>query len=244
MEEKEKKVSIFKVLNLIQPVCTLIILIFAVVAMINFADKFDNFGTKLKTMFTLDSAKDHDMLLNNNGLLGFTAADFGPVLIEKEKELTKLIVYEVELSEESKLTQTGLFGWGAFSKNQTIKYKGVASYSVDLDKLSTNDIFVDNEMKRIVISIEPVQLEPININEENIEIGETVNGLFTSGDIKLSLDEAYQLQNAVRQKMITKLNDENEIEKAKKAAKKAVSNIFQTFVNSVNSEYVIEVVFK
>ena len=65
-----------------------------------------------------DPAEQHDLVLENRGILGYTAADFQEAILRDSTQLKKLEVYVVNVSEPVQISKTGLANLKVFSKNQ------------------------------------------------------------------------------------------------------------------------------
>ena len=60
--------------------------------------------------------EDHDLTLENNGILGFSAADFEEPVLGAASRKKLLIVEEQEVYVNTTLTDSGLFNLGLFNK--------------------------------------------------------------------------------------------------------------------------------
>jgi hypothetical protein len=95
---------------------------------------------KLKQLFsgqddifrTEGLAEEHDVVLEDTGVLGYTVADFADAILGDGNQLTSLEVYERQVSDMLKITDAGLGNLKFFSKYQYITYNGEATYIVEL----------------------------------------------------------------------------------------------------------------
>lgn len=205
-----------------------------------------NVWNAFKSFFSRETAvENHDLTLENHGFFGYTVADFAEAVLGEEKQLKKMEVYSREVSDVATLTQAGLGKIKAFSKYQYITYNGTAIYTVDLSKLSKENVKLDEENKTVTITVPKVELEPINIPSENIEFGEVQkNTIFAFGDIKLTPENQAKVETEAKERMLSKLESENVIADATAAAEHSIWEIFQPVVSGVSPEYTLKVVFE
>ncbi len=200
----------------------------------------------LLSLFTKEEkiAEEHDMIIENTVVTGYTVADFQEAILGKEQKLEKLEVYLRELSDVVVLTDTGFANIKAFTKYQYITYHGRATYTVNLQNLKNDNISLDEESKTITILIPPVHLEPINIPAEDIEFNDVEKQTpLALGKIKITPEESAAVEKEAKDKMMEKLEEENVIEDAKKAAEYAVWDLFQPLVAEVSPEYSLVIQF-
>lgn len=190
------------------------------------------------------SVEGHDMTIENHGFLGYTVADFAEAMLGDAKQLKKLEVYTIEVSDAATITNAGFAKLKVFSKCQIITYNGSATYTVDLSKLTADNIVLDEENKTVTLYIPHASREKINIPSDQIEFGDTEKGLLAIGSIKLTPEQTAQVETEARKKMETKLVDENVSETADRFAKLSVWEMYQPLVMTVSPEYKLVVDFK
>ena len=206
------------------------------------AYRFNSFTGKLKDIVSRDvPVEERDLTLENHGILGYTAADFQEAIIGDSEQLKKLEVFETEVSDAVQLTNTGLANLKVFTKTQLLTYKGTATYTVDLGELSKDDITLDEEKMTVHIKIPDAELEPININENDIEFGDVERGLLGIGKMSMTPEQQQEVQSEARNKMMEKLEADNTAEEAERFAKLSVWEIYQPIINQVTSGYSLEV---
>ncbi len=199
----------------------------------------------LSNLFTVDApVEDHDLTLENHGILGHTVADFEEAILGDSQKLKKLEVYRQELSDAGTITDTGLFNLGMFTKNQVITYNGFAIYTVDLSKLSKSDIIFNEEEKTITLKIPHAQQEEINIPEDRIQFSDPEKGLLAFGDIKATPEQIMKVQAEARTKMQEKLDADNVLATADRFAKLSVWEMYSPIIKGVAKDYSLEVEFK
>ena len=207
--------------------------------------KVNSLHDDLKSFFKFDEPlADHDMTIENNSFLGYTAADFEEAILGDSSKLVKLEVYTQKVSDVAQITDTGLLNWGVFTKNQIITYNGTVVYTVDLSTLKKTDIRFDEEAKIITILIPHAVQEEINIPEDEIQFGDTTKGLLAFGDIKMTMEQAAQVQKEARDKMQQKLDADKVLETADRFAKLSVWELYSPLIKNVAKDYSLEVMFK
>ena len=204
--------------------------------------RFQNFTGDLKQLVERDApVEERDLTLENHGILGYTAADFQEAILGDSEQLRKMEVYETEVSDTVELVDTGLANLKVFTKTQLLTYKGTATYTVDLGKLSKDDITLDEEKKEVHLVIPHAVLEPININEDEIEFGDVNRGLLGIGKMEMKPEDVAKVQNAARSKMEEKLEQQKVIEEADRFAMLSVWEIYQPMINAVTTGYSLQI---
>lgn len=180
--------------------------------------------------------------LKNSGI----QVDFSEVIVGNENESRKLIVYEQEATVSTQLTDSLIkkldFDW--LKKTQKVSYTGNGYFVVDLDKLAENDVMVDESKKMITIKIGHAYFQAIEINPEDIVIDEVKESLLARGDIKLTVADYNAIEKELKEKLETKFNSAENVQKADDIALKMVKNVYEPIVKAIDSDYDIYVEFK
>lgn len=182
------------------------------------------------------------LTLENNGVLGYTVADFSEVILGDSSQLKKLEVFSQDMSEMVELTKAGLAKIKLFSKSTYYTYHGIATYTVDLGKLTNNCILLDEENQTVILKIPHAAME-IDIPLEEMEIGDTQKGLLAFGELSMNDDESKKLYSEAKKRMEEKLDADNIQEKADRMAKLSVWEIYQPMVAGVANGYALDVHF-
>ena len=190
-----------------------------------------------------DPAENHDLVLENHGLFGFTAADFADAILGDSTQLKKIEVFSQEVADVVTVTDAGIANIKIFEKNQIITYHGTATYTVDLSRVLENDVKLNEDDKTITLYIPHCEMEKINIPEDEMEFGDVTKGLLAFGDIKLTPEQNRDIQAAARAKMEEKLEETKAINQADRFAKMSVWEMYQPVVSGVSPEYTLEVEF-
>ncbi len=233
--------------NLLSPLLTVLVIMVALAYITNVVipNMQKDFDAKIDSLVSFeDPADSHDLVLEDHSILGYTAADFEDAIIKSANQKAELEVYEVTLNDVVKLTDTGLFNWAALTKTQIITFKGIATYTVDLSKISTKDISVDNDAKSVTLQIPHAMLkEDINIPAEDMEIGEVINGILTWGEIKQSAEDFKKIQVVAKQKMLGTLVQNLTYVQADRFAKLSIGEIYGPIVKKIAPGYTLVVEF-
>lgn len=96
----------------------------------------------------------------------------------------------------------------------------------------------------ITLKIPHAVQEEINIPEDEIQFGDTTKGLLAFGDIKMTAEQAAQIQAEARKKMQKKLDEDNVAAIADRFAKLSVWELYNPIIKGVAKEYSLEVVFR
>ncbi len=189
-------------------------------------------------------AYDHDEVLEDNGLFGYLAVDFGPVILGRAKELAKFEVYERQMSQLETITDTGLLNINYLTKTQTVMFYGKSIWTVDFNRFNEKDISTDNDNKTVTIEI-PAPEFIVDIDVSKTEIGELEKERFVPGKIELKPEDSSKMEKRARADMINEIAYEsNDILNAQNAAVEKVKDMFQPVVNSQADGYEVIVVIK
>ena len=206
---------------------------------------FPNINVLYKIKQGLGFDKDvsgYDLTIDNNGIFGYTAVDFAEVVLGKASQQKKIEVYEREVTDVATITDAGLLKVKLFSKHQQIQYNGVATYIVDLSQLTDSDFSVNEKKHVVTIKIPHAELKDINVNK--VEFGEIEGGALSFGKIKMTAEESQKIENEAKEKMVAKLDAENESEKADEFAKTTIWELFYPQIVKVSPGYSLEIAFK
>ena len=218
----------------------------AIIMLLPFALSKLNPLSKIADQFSLEEpVENHDMTLENNGVLGYSAADFADAILGDSTKLKCLEVYSQEMSEMVTFTKAGLGKLKIFSKSKNYTYNGTATYVVDLSKMTADAIELDEENNTVILYIPHAELPDNNINVplEKVVIGDTTKGLLSPGDLNLSDEESQKLMEGAKEKMKKKLEEENIQETADKVAEMTVWEMFQPLISNVAPGYTLKIEF-
>lgn len=227
-------------------VLSTIIIVVLVIALLPLALSKLNPFSKLASQFSREaSVEDHDLTLENNGILGYTAADFAEVILGDTANLKKLEVFSQDMSEMVTLTKAGLGGVKLFSKTKNYTYYGTATYVIDLGKLGQDSISLDEENQTVVLKIPHCELPDNNINvpTEKMTVGDTEKGVLAFGALNASDEESKTLVAEAKEKMKAKLEEENVRDTADKVAEMTVWELYQPLISKAAPGYTLKIEF-
>ncbi len=188
-------------------------------------------------------AEQADVLIDSDGVLGYTAADFQEAVLGCASEHQELIVMEQPLSITTTITRAGLGSLPIFSKMKEVTYCGTGVYTVDLSGLNEDRILVDEENCTVTIRIPHAVLQYVNTDLSKTQFEDTEQGLLAFGDIKLTAEETNLLERAVHDAMQERLDQAELYEEADRFANLKTWEIFQPLVTAVSPLYKVEIEF-
>lgn len=159
-------------------------------------------------------------------------------IIDKIHNTNKIIPLELELSQSVLIDNS----WGdldVLKKYKNITYFAVCSYMIDLSKISTNDISINNTSKIISITIPNPKIYLIDFDYDKTQYEESINGLLRFGNISISPEDSIRIENDVKIKLKEKMLEDSLYSKSTEASKESISNLLrqilgQDFDVSVN----------
>lgn len=160
-------------------------------------------------------------------------------LVTQIKQKQKLITTEVNLSEQITIDNS----WGTlsiFKKIQNINFIGTGIYVVDLSSINANDISINGNS--ISIKSPKPSIEMVTLNEEKTKYSTTEKGLLRFTDIKLSPEEHQQLISLVKNKMKTKMYENQYYNIALNNSKNSIKTLVQSISYNSNN-YNIDINF-
>ena len=186
--------------------------------------------------------EDHDVTLDNNGILGFTAADFEEAVLGKSQMQQLLIVDEQEVSVTSIITQAGLFNWDITSKTINETIYGTGTYTVDLSQITRDDIIFDKDLYTVIIHVPYPELHAVTFDPEKTQIGDMKKGWLAFGDIKLTPEEQKEFETAAVAKLTARLNEQECFDTAARFARLAAYELYQPVISAVSPAYKVTIV--
>lgn len=199
---KNKKFNILKTLFLLL-VCSTIVILFVFKNIYNLKGTFPNIS-----QFNIYSS---DELTEET-------------LVNQVKNVNKLIPLEIELSETLILDNT-YFDLAIFKKVKRLTFFANCSYYVDLSKLSSNEIHLDNISREIAIKIPKPEIFNISIDESKTIYGEPELGLLRFGDLELSSEDLKKLHENLYESFSNKMKDERFYNQAISNTKESLENL-------------------
>lgn len=193
---------------------------------------------------TVAPVEDHDLTLENDGIFGFTAADFEEPILGEATRQRLLIVEEQEVYVNTTITDTGLFNWGIFNKQQVLTIHGTGQYTIDLTEITRQDIHLDEEIYELTIRIPHAELHQVTFDPTKTEIGDAQNGWLAFGSIKLDAEQNKQFEVEANEKLKARLNESERFEEADRFAKLAAYETYQPIVRAISPVYKVVIEFQ
>lgn len=164
------------------------------------------------------------------------------VLINDIHEKQELITLEVDLSEKMSIDDS----WGSFpifKKITNINYAGTGTYVLSLADIKPDNISMTG--KDITIKIPEPTAKSVNIDKDKTTFEPTENGLLRFGDTKITPAENAELESAVQEKMLLKMQEPELLNKAKESSTKAVEDFLKsTLSDKVYNQYIIKIIYE
>lgn len=234
MKERNK---VFSIVNLIKDIVTLVLIIFLAIIGLKIYD-----GLKKNTDI-LKPVDNHDLTVENNGILGYKVVDFEDAILGASKRQSLLIVDEQDISLVTTTTQSGLFNLGIFSKNQSVTFIGKAQYTIDLSSITSNCISVDNTSRVVTIKVPHAQFHDVVIDYNQTKFSDTEKGLLAFGDIKMSQEQINEITKTAIEKLEEKASENEPLAKADQYGQYVLRDLYEKSISSVNSTYRVKIIF-
>lgn len=163
-------------------------------------------------------------------------------LVTQFESKKELIVLEAELSDVAEWDES----WGGFDffhKSQKMRFYGTGIYVVDLDEVNEDDIFIDEENKKVTIIVPRPFLKTVTIDETKNEYQDVDRGWLRFGDIKMAPQDYTVMYNSVKQSMEAKLISDTYYSQARDHALISVRGVFQKVTSVIDANYELNVRF-
>ena len=180
--------------------------------------------------------------LKNSGI----EVDFSDVILSKKNETRKLIVNTQQGTVTVELTDRLIkqLDMDFLKKVQKVTYTGDGYFVVDLDKLTADNIIVDEEKHTVTIKIGHAYLQSIEIDSDNIIIDEVEEGLLARGDIKLTVADYNAIENDIRSRLEKKFDTAANGQAADDIAIKMVKDVYEPIIKAIDYRYSVIVQFE
>lgn len=192
----------------------------------------------------------HDLTLEHH-TFSELVVDFQEPILGKTKEEKKLIVMTQEVSDVGTMQDIKfediaiLKDIDIFNKSQNIRFYGTGEYTVDLSRLTKEDVSVDESAKTVMVKIPHPVLNAIVIDPARTKVEDIKRESFLAlGDLKLTPEEQKGFETAAHEKMEASLDTDSIREQADSYAEKVVWELLQPTVTGVSPEYRLSVEFQ
>lgn len=190
----------------------------------------------------IEPVENHDLTLENDGIFGYTAADFEEVILGEATRQKQLIVDEQEVSVTSTITDSGLFNLGVFSRVQNETIYGTGEYTIDISEIDKSDIEFDEENYTVTIHVPYPELHNVIFDPSKTQIGDTEKGWLAFGEIKLTNEQRKEYEVKAIEQLTERLNEKDCFDKAERFAKLSAYEVYQPLVSSVSPAYKVEII--
>lgn len=191
----------------------------------------------------VDPVEDHDLTLESKGIFGFTAADFAEPILGKAEEKKLLIVEEKDASVNTTITDAGLMNLDVFTKTQVLTIHGTGEYTIDLSKITDDDISLSDDLV-ITVQIPHAELHNVSYDPDKTEIGDLDRGWLAIGKVQMDPEQMKNVESSAVDELTKALDTEENMEEADRFAKLTATEELQKVVNTVSPSYKLEVVFQ
>ena len=200
---------------------------------------------RVKDLFTPDINIDVPDSLNSllpDEKMGYSKIDFSDAILGESRTKSDFVVLEQDVSVSTRVSQA-LANLALFEKSQVVRSYGTGVYTIDLSKLSANDIAFDSKLNLVTITISHAALSYVTVDVEKTEFEETKKALFAFGEIKLTNEQLNLLEQNIQDAMKEQLGSADMLAKADTAALSQVQKLFEPIVKTVDSGIILAVAF-
>ena len=176
-------------------------------------------------------------------LTGYTAVDFKDAILGEAQGHQELIVMEEPMQLTSTLHKEGPWDLEVFRRTKNVTYYGTGVYTVDLSKLNSGKIRVDEASKKVIITVPHAALQYVNPDFSKIEFEDTEMGLLAFTDIRFTAEEQAALEISMTEEMRTLLSSAELMKAADDFAVMKLWDLFQPLVSAVSPDYRLEILF-
>ena len=149
--------------------------------------------------------------------------DYKQIILDELIEQKQIIIASNKM--RIPFVQTEKHWWG--DKSQEIEFSAIGRFVVDLDKLNSQDIMVDEASKTVTIYMtKPTKM--VELLEDETKFGETKKGLLVWGDIEYTLEEVESIKHEVKCDALVEMD--KLMEQAKECAKDSIESIIKIVV--------------
>ena len=200
---------------------------------------------KIKDMITPDINIDIPDSLSSllpDEQMGYNKIDFSNAILGESREKSDFVVLEQDVVVSTRVSQA-LANLALFEKSQVIRSFGTGVFTVDLSKLSADDIAFDPKLNLVTITIPHAALSYVTVDVEKTEFEETKKALFAFGEIKLTSEQQNILEQEIQKAMQELLETSDMLAKADTAALSQVLHLLEPVVKTLDPEVILNVAF-
>lgn len=172
--------------------------------------------------------------------MGYSQIDFSNAVLGESRAKSDFVVLEQDVTVTSRVSQA-LANLALFEKYQVIRSYGTGVYTVDLSKLTADDVTVDETLQQVTVTIPHAALAYVTVDVEKTEYEETEKALFAFGEIKLTNEQLNLLEQSIDEAMHTQLETADMLAKADAHAISQVQKLLEPVVQSVAADYIVAI---
>ena len=174
--------------------------------------------------------------------MGYSQIDYSDAVLGESRTKSDFVVLEQDVEVSTRVSQA-LANLALFEKSQVIRSFGTGVYTVDLSKLSADDVTFDQKLNLVTIVIPHAALSYVTVDVEKTEFEETKKALFAFGEIKLTNEQQNILEQDIQTAMQEQLESSDMLAKADVAALSQVLHLLEPVVKTLDPEVILNVAF-
>lgn len=164
---------------------------------------------------------------------GAVQLDYKQMVLNELQQESRLVIASNKI--KLPVTQTERHWYG--SKKQDVTFYAIGRYSLDLSKLSDDNVVVNNDSRIITVYLSKPCLD-VELLENETQFSKLDNDLFAFGDIKYTFKEVEAMKYSVKCDMLLKMEDM--LEQVKVQAGNSVQRLL---LSITKDNYNVKVVF-
>lgn len=174
--------------------------------------------------------------------MGYSQIDYSDAVLGESRTKSDFVVLEQDVVVSTRVSQA-LANLALFEKSQVIRSFGTGVYTVDLSKLSADDVTFDQKLNLVTIVIPHAALSYVTVDVEKTEFEETKKALFAFGEIKLTNEQQNILEQDIQTAMQEQLESSDMLAKADVAALSQVLHLLEPVVKTLDPGVILNVAF-
>jgi len=174
--------------------------------------------------------------------MGYNKIDYSNAVLGESRTKSDFVVLEQDVEVSTRVSQA-LANLALFEKSQVIRSFGTGVYTVDLSRLTADDIAFDAKLNLVTISIPHAALAYVTVDVEKTEFEETKKALFAFGEIKLTNEQLNLLEQNIQDAMQEELNNADMLAKADVFALSQVLKLFEPVVKTIDPDVIVNIAF-
>ena len=170
-------------------------------------------------------------------VMGYTTIDFQQAVLGEAREKQELVVLEQDVKVDTEIS-SALANISVLKKTKMIHTYGTGVYTVDMSRIDTDKVLVDETERTVTIIIPHTVLKYVEVDTDKTEFEET-EALIPIGDLKLTVEQQNVVDQAIDEAMREQLESVAQMEKADEVALLKVAEVYQPIVSAVSDEFLV-----